>query len=67
MRVKCIKDYYDLEKKKTIAKDEEFEVSDTRGKELTTTANKAGYPLCEEIKTPDTGKEAKQRPKKKEA
>ena len=67
MRVKCIKDYYDLEKKETVTKDTEFEVSDVRGKALTTKANKAGYPLCEEIKTPDTEKEAKQRPKKKEA
>lgn len=67
MRVKCIKDYYDLELKKNVAKDDEFEVDDARGKALTTHNNKAGYPLCEEVTTPTTDKAVKQRPKKKEA
>jgi hypothetical protein len=67
MRVKCIKDYYDIELKKDVIKDTEFDVSDARGKALTTHGNKAGYPLCEEVTTPTTEKVAKQRPKKKEA
>lgn len=67
MRVKCIKDYYDLELKKDVFKSEEFDVSDARGKALTTTANKAGYPLCEEVATTTPEKVVKQRPKKKEA
>lgn len=67
MKVKCIKDYYDLELKKTVVKDEEFEVADARGKALTTHNNKTGYPLCEELTTTTPEKVAKQRPKKKEA
>ena len=67
MKVKCIKDYYDIELKKTIVNGTEFEVADARGKALTTHNNKAGYPLCEEVTTPTTEKVAKQRPKKKEA
>lgn len=67
MKVKCIKDYYDIELKKTIVNGTEFEVADARGKALTTHNNKAGYPLCEEVTTPTTDKVVKQRPKKKEA
>ena len=67
MRVKCIKDYHDLELKKNVAKGDEFEVTEARGKALTTNANKAGEPLCEEVTTPTTDKVVKQRPKKKEA
>ena len=66
MKVKCIKDYYDIELKKTIVNGTEFEVADARGKTLTTHNNKAGYPLCEEVTT-TTEKVVKQRPKKKEA
>lgn len=67
MRVKCINDYYDLELKKNVVKGTEFDVTDARGKTLTTHNNKAGYPLCEEVTTPTTDKVVKQRPKKKEA
>lgn len=66
MKVRCIKDYYDIEKKEAIAKGAEFEVSDERGKALTTTDNKAGYPVCEVVATAPK-KETGQRPKKKEA
>lgn len=67
MRVRCIKAYYDLELKKDVFKGDEFDVSDARGKALTTTANKTGYPLCEEVSTTTPEKVVKQRPKKKEA
>lgn len=67
MKVKCIKDYYDLELKKNVSKGTEFEVTEERGKALTTSNNKAGYPLCEEVTAPTTDKVVKERPKKKEA
>lgn len=66
MKVKCIKDYYDIELKKTVVKGTEYEVADARGKALTTHNNKAGYPLCEEVTTTTPEKVVKQR-KKKEA
>jgi len=48
MKVKAIRDYYDLKlKKNVLVKDNEvFEVSEERAKELTTADNKAGYPVC---------------------
>ena len=68
MKVKAIKDYFDLELKKMIKVGTELEVSDKRGKELTTVNNKAGAILCEEVTTPTTEKVAKAKPKtKKEA
>lgn len=67
MKVKCIKDYYDIELKKTVVKDTEFEVADARGKALISHNNKAGHPLCEEVTTTTPEKVVKQRPKKKEA
>lgn len=67
MKVECTKSYYDLELKKEVVKGEVFEVSDTRGKALTTNANKVGYPLCKELKTPTTEKVVKQGKKKEEA
>ena len=57
MRIRCIKDYYDLKLKKKVATGTEFEVTEARGKALTTTNNKAGYPLCEEVTTPTTDEE----------
>ena len=57
MRVKCIKDYYDLDLRKKVAKGTEFEVTEARGKALTTNNNKAGYPLCEEVTAPTTDEE----------
>lgn len=59
MKVRCIKDYYDLELKKNVIKGTEFEVADARGEALTTKKNKCGYPLCEELTTPTTEKVAK--------
>ena len=49
MRVKAIKDYYDLVLQKDIITGEEYEVADARGKALTTAANNAGCALCVEI------------------
>ena len=66
MRVKCIKDYYDIELKKTVVKGAEFEVADARGKALTTHNNKAGEPLCEEVPTPTPERVVKQRKKKED-
>ena len=66
MRVKCIKDYYDLELKKSVKAGDEFEVSDARGQALTTTNNKAGAVLCEELAAPTTEKVAKKGRKKQE-
>ena len=57
MRVKCIKDYHDLELKKKVTKGTEFEVTEARGKALTTNDNKAGYPLCEEVIAPTADEE----------
>ena len=74
MKVRAIKDYYDLELKKTVKIGEEITVSAARGKALTTKNNKAGYALCEIVEadaatTPTTEEvaEAKAEPKKKRA
>ena len=64
MRVKCIKAYQDLQLKRLVNVGEEFEVSDSRGKELTTVNNKSGRILCEEVTTPTTEKVAEAAPKK---
>ena len=69
MKVKCIKEFYDLERQTNVALGDEFEVSAARGKELTTAYNKAGCVLCEALPEPTTEKvEAapKSRSKKKE-
>jgi hypothetical protein len=66
MKVKAIKNYYDLELKKNIAVGEEFEVSAERAKALSTVNNKAGIVLAEVIESTTTDKVAKGR-KKKEA
>lgn len=69
MKVKCVKEYFDLQLKKTIKVGEELEVTAARGKELTTVNNKAGVILCEEVAapTPTTEKVVKKATKKKEA
>ena len=69
MRVRAIKDYYDLELKKTVKIGEEFTVTAARGGALTTKNNKAGYALCEVIEatTPTTEEVAEAAPKKKRA
>jgi len=56
MKVKAIKDYYDLKlKKNVLVKDNEvFEVSEERAKELTTADNKAGYPVCVVVEEENT-------------
>lgn len=63
MRVKAIKEFYDLERKKSVLVGDEFEVSVARGKALTSVNNKAGAVLCEDI-TPTTD-EAEKTPVKK--
>lgn len=64
MRVKCIKSYQDLELNKLVKVGEEFEVSEIRGKSLTSVNNKSGSILCEEVTTPTTEKVAEAAPKK---
>ena len=65
MKVKAIKDFYDLERKVNVKAGDEFEVSEARGKALTTTNNKAGCVLCEVLTTPE--KVVKKTRTKKEA
>lgn len=66
MKVKAIKDYFDLELNKAVKALEEFEVSDARAKELAGSDNKAHQPLVEILEaTPTTKKVAKATPKKK--
>lgn len=56
MRVKAIKDYFDLEMNKAVKALDEFEVSDVRAKELSGSQNKAKQPLVEILETPTTPK-----------
>lgn len=56
MKVKAIKDYFDLEMKKAVKALDEFEVSDARAKELAGSNNKAKQPLVEILETPTTPK-----------
>ena len=65
MRVRCIKDYHDLELDKAVKVGDVFEVAAARGEALTTANNKAGCPLCEEVVTPTAEKEAEAEPVKK--
>lgn len=69
MKVKAIKDYYDLELKKDIKAGDEYDVTEARAKELSTTANKAKQALVEiiEAPTPTTEKVVKPRSTKKKA
>ena len=52
MKVKAIKDYFDLELNRAVKNLEEFEVSATRAKELSGTENKARQKLVEIIEPP---------------
>lgn len=70
MRVKCIKDFYDLERKVNVKTGDEFEVTKVRGEALTSVNNKAGKVLCEVVTPPTTEKVVAETPKprkKKEA
>lgn len=70
MRVKAKEKYFDLELNRSVNAGEEFEVSNERGKALTTAANRARRALCEEVAapTPTTEKVAVKKPRaKKEA
>lgn len=61
MKVKAIKDYFDLELNRAVKALDEFEVSAARAKELASEKNKAKQPLVEilESTTPTTKKVAK--------
>lgn len=65
MKVKAIKDYFDLELNRAVKALDEFEVSAARAKELASVNNKAKQPLVEilESTTPTTKKVAKGRVK----
>lgn len=66
MRVKCVRDYYDLQLKKAIKIDDEFDVSEARARELSSMNNKAGCALVEIITTTTTtDKVAKGKSRKK--
>lgn len=69
MKVKAIKDYYDLELKKDIKTGDEYEVTEARAKELSTTANKSRQALVEiiEAPTPTIDKVAKPKATKKKS
>lgn len=56
MKVKAIKDYFDLELNKMVKALDEFDVSEERAKELSSADNKAKQPLVEilEVATPTT-------------
>lgn len=65
MKVKAIKDYFDLELNKAVKALDEFEVADARAKELASAKNKAHQPLVEIIEDPTpTKKVAKAATKK---
>ena len=66
MKVKALKDYFDLELNRAVKALDEFEVSVKRAKELAGADNKAKQPLVEiiEATTPPTQKVAKGRAKK---
>lgn len=65
MRVKCVKEYYDLQLKKTVQVGEVYDVAEERAMELASTNNKAGAVLVEMQPEP-AEKAAKGRKKKQE-
>ena len=70
MRVRCVKEFYDLERKVNVKTGDEFEVSKARGEALTSVNNKAASVLCEVVTPPTTEKVETENPKprkKKEA
>lgn len=54
MKVRAIREYYDLELKKSVKVGDELTVSAARGKALSSKNNKAGYILCEVIEADAT-------------
>ena len=56
MKVKAIKDYFDLEMNKAVKALDEFEVSDARAKELASAKNKSKQPLVEILEETPTPK-----------
>ena len=65
MKVRVIKQYYDLELKKTVKVDEEFTVTEARGEALTTANNKAGCVLCKVVEETEKVEGAKKGAKKR--
>lgn len=68
MRVRCIESYYDLELKRNVKAGDEYEVTEERAKELSSTDNKAKRILVEvlEKSTTPTTEKKRGRAKKKE-
>lgn len=64
MRVRCVKEYYDLQIKKTVTVGEVYDVSEARAEELASTNNKAGAVLVEML--PDASEKAAKGRKKKQ-
>lgn len=58
MKVKAIKDYFDLEMNKAVKALDEFEVSAARAKELASENNKAHQPLVEVLEDAPTPKKS---------
>lgn len=65
MKVRAIKNFYDLKRKQDVKAGDEFDVSEERARELSTANNRAGYAVCEVLadvekveKKPKTKKEA---------
>lgn len=52
MKVKAIKNYFDLDLKRFVEADEILEVTDERGTELSSSDNQAGRPLVEILEVP---------------
>ena len=65
MRVKCVKEYYDLQLKKPVQIGEVYDVPEDRAMELAGTNNKACAVLVEMLTEPSE-KAAKRRKKKQE-
>lgn len=65
MKVRAIKDFYDLVRQTSVKTGDEFEVDEVRGKALTSVNNNAGYTLCEPVTTPTTEKVATKKPRAK--
>ena len=68
MRVRCIESYYDLKLKRNVKAGDEYEVTEERAKELSSTDNKAKRILVEvlEKSTTPTTEKKRGRAKKKE-
>lgn len=72
MKVKCVKDYFDLHLKRTVKKGEALSMPKERAVELSGEQNKAGMPLVEIVQGEDnsltekTEEKTSQRTRKKQ-